>query len=134
MQTWEQDGYRVGELEWVLPESEGPSDADEAKELAQLAEKSQVQLDEMLAGMRKYFDDYHKRAIEEKIRNSGPRPAIENDVSKYSWWLCNLLPLSYSVRMDVIRAKPAKGRLEIAMKRMEAIGNSSNAIGKCNIQ
>ena len=134
MQTWEQDGYRVGELEWVLPESEGPSDADEAKELAQLAEKSQVQLDEMLAGMRKYFDDYHKRAIEEKIRNSGPRPSIENDVSKYSWWLCNLLPLSYSVRMDVIRAKTAKGRLEIAMKRMEAIGNSSNAIGKCNIQ
>mmetsp|Transcript_12750 Transcript_12750/g.46640 ORF Transcript_12750/g.46640 Transcript_12750/m.46640 type:complete len:467 (+) Transcript_12750:119-1519(+) len=132
--TWEQDGYRVGELEWIRPETEFPTRADEMKMLQQLAERSQQTLDAMLAGMRKYFDEYHKRAIEEKIRHSGVRPSVENELAKYSWWLCNLLPLAYGTRAEVIRSKTVKGRLEVAMARMEAIGNSSNTLGKCTIQ
>lgn len=109
VKSWEQDGYRVGQVEWMEDEvvEEGSEEAEKmgkvASEVVETAKAWMARVMESARGRR--------NALTEMVRNAGDMPPT-SDLEKLSFWLANLLPVDYNERLSLLRLSKTSERLQ----------------------
>nr|XP_010936520.1 LON peptidase N-terminal domain and RING finger protein 1 [Elaeis guineensis]XP_029123690.1 LON peptidase N-terminal domain and RING finger protein 1 [Elaeis guineensis] len=108
LRTWDQDGYRVAEVEWIqdilLPEGS----------------QERVELQQMASGAASQARMWIRRAREARIGRRPrqmERPEAEDmpglqDPEQFSFWLVNLLNLRPSARLELLRLRDTRERIQ----------------------
>ncbi|XP_051115768.1 uncharacterized protein LOC127240940 isoform X2 [Andrographis paniculata] len=116
LQNWDQDGYRVAEVEWV--EDNISPEENERTNLLEMVEKAAT-------FAKKWIKDAQEAAQGDRIRLAelfkaeGLMPSIR-DPERFSFWLATLTNRRPSERLDLLRMRDTKERIRRALLYLKA--------------
>lgn len=108
LRSWDQDGYRVAEVEWVqdvLPSEESLEREDLQKMVSEASERAQTWIRNAREAAR-----IGRRARRLEILQADGVPGV-HDPEKFSFWLVNLLNLRPSERLNLLRLRDTRERI-----------------------
>ncbi|KAL0924839.1 hypothetical protein M5K25_005697 [Dendrobium thyrsiflorum] len=112
LQSWDQDGYRVAEVEWiqdVLP-SEGSQEREDLQQMAsEASELAQTWIRNAREAAR-----IGRRARRLEVLQADGVPGAR-DPEKFSFWLVNLLNLRPSERLNLLRLRDTRERISCGL-------------------
>ena len=120
LETWQQDGYRVGRVEEARdePEAEGAAGAAGAAggegggaraDLPALAEEVDGLVDQWLQRARAYDG----RRARELVNRAGTKPPY-SDPEAFGFWVLSLLPLGSKEKLRLLSTLSSRVRLDAA--------------------
>ncbi|CAL5201856.1 unnamed protein product [Lathyrus oleraceus] len=108
LRSWDQDGYRVAEVEWVqdIMPSEGTKEREDLQELITNAAESA----RSWIGRAKEAARHDQRRLEKFVNVEGMIPPLR-DPECFSFWLATLSNRRPSERLDLLRIRDTKERI-----------------------
>ncbi|KAL7098865.1 hypothetical protein ACP275_09G045500 [Erythranthe tilingii] len=116
IRNWDQDGYRIAEVEWV--EDSYPPEGTERNDLLEMTHKA-------AAFARQWIKDAQKAAQGDRVRLAelfkaeGLMPPTR-DPERFSFWLATLTNLRPSERLDLLQIRDTKERIRRGLVYMKA--------------
>lgn len=112
LRSWDQDGYRVAEVEWfqdLLP----PEGSQEREDLRKMASEASELAQTWIRNAREAAR-IGRRARRLEVLQADGVPATQ-DPEKFSFWLVNLLNLSPSERLNLLRMRDTRERISCGL-------------------
>ncbi|XP_020580161.1 LON peptidase N-terminal domain and RING finger protein 1 [Phalaenopsis equestris] len=112
LRSWDQDGYRVAEVEWVqdLLPSEGTREREDLQKMAsEASEHAQTWIRNAREAVR-----IGRRARRLDFLQADAVPGAQ-DPEKFSFWLVNLLNLKPSERLNLLRMRDTRERISCGL-------------------
>ncbi|KAI5410134.1 hypothetical protein KIW84_055571, partial [Lathyrus oleraceus] len=108
LRSWDQDGYRVAEVEWVqdIMPPEGTKEREDLQELITNAAESA----RSWIGRAKEAARHDQRRLEKFVNVEGMIPPLR-DPERFSFWLATLSNRRPSERLDLLRIRDTKERI-----------------------
>ncbi|KAK6153436.1 hypothetical protein DH2020_013075 [Rehmannia glutinosa] len=119
IQNWDQDGYRIAEVEWVQDISP-PEGSTERNDLLEMTNKAAA-FARQLMRKAQYGSQAGRIRLEEVFKTEGLMPPTE-DPERFSFWLATLTNRSPSERLDLLRIRDTKERLRRGLLYIKAEG------------
>ncbi|PKA53662.1 Peroxisome biogenesis factor 10 [Apostasia shenzhenica] len=119
LRSWDQDGYRVAEVEWVqdaLP----PEGSEERENLQQMASEA-AELAQTWIRNARDATRIGRRARHLEFLQSDGVPGAQ-DPEKFSFWLVNLLNLRPSERLNLLRLRDTRERISCGLDYLRTTG------------
>ncbi|XP_068656922.1 uncharacterized protein [Aristolochia californica] len=117
VRSWDQDGYRVAQVEWVQDSCppEGTAERDDLNLMAAgAAELARTWIRRMRDAAR---TDRRLRRMDLPSTDGMPRP---QDPERFSFWLVNLLNLRPSDRLELLRLRDTRQRISRGLIHLRA--------------
>lgn len=112
--SWEQDGYRVGQVEWL---EDNPVEAD-SPDAAQVQALATIAVDlarTRMAQAQENLRSGRQGRLADLLRQAGDMPACTQP-ERLSFWLANLLPMRSEEKLKLLRSVDTKERLNRAVE------------------
>ncbi|GJP58786.1 hypothetical protein CLOP_g3526 [Closterium sp. NIES-67] len=125
--SWEQDGYRVAQVEWMqdtLPEA----GSEEAAKLSSLAEEVAGVAREWVARVLSTSRANRRSRLIEHVRSAGDIPPASQP-ERLSFWLANLLPIAPEEKLSFLRMTDPAERLSQELTLLRA-----HPLTSCHLQ
>ncbi|XP_020089912.1 LON peptidase N-terminal domain and RING finger protein 3 isoform X3 [Ananas comosus] len=108
LRSWDQDGYRVAEVEWVQ-DIKPPEGSVDREDLIQMANGA-AEMARMWIRRAKEATRIGRRARHSELIEAEGMPGPQ-DPEKFSFWLLNLLNLRPSERLELLRLRDTRERM-----------------------
>ncbi|CAI9112044.1 OLC1v1012415C2 [Oldenlandia corymbosa var. corymbosa] len=115
--NWDQDGYRVGEVEWVQ-DSYPPEGTQERNDLQEMVTRTAAYARQWLRAAQEAARGDRLR-LAELFKIEGLIPSTQ-DPERFSFWLATLTNRRPSERLELLRLRDTKERLRRALLYMKA--------------
>uniref|UniRef100_A0A7N0TYH7 Uncharacterized protein n=1 Tax=Kalanchoe fedtschenkoi TaxID=63787 RepID=A0A7N0TYH7_KALFE len=115
LKSWDQDGYRVADVEWVedIYPPEGTPERRELMEMTNnLAESARAWLNKQKVAARQ-----DRRHLEYLLAIEATMPSAQ-DPERFSFWFASLAERSSSEKVDLLRSRDTRQRLELGLNFM----------------
>eukprot|EP00271_Cylindrocystis_brebissonii_P006389 TRINITY_DN1915_c0_g1_i1.p1 TRINITY_DN1915_c0_g1~~TRINITY_DN1915_c0_g1_i1.p1 ORF type:complete len:548 (-),score=94.81 TRINITY_DN1915_c0_g1_i1:134-1777(-) len=118
VRSWEQDGYRVGEVEWMLDQAP-PTDSDAAKQVEDLATSAADLSRAWVGRLHDAARSSRRGRLAEVVRQAGDMPPPTQS-EHLSFWVANLLPVGSDERLTFLRTQDTSERLQREIEYLRA--------------
>ncbi|KAK9926052.1 hypothetical protein M0R45_023306 [Rubus argutus] len=109
IRSWDQDGYRVAEIEWVQDISP-PEGSREKAELQELTNNA-AEFARLWIGRGKRAASRDRRQFEKLLSVEAMMPSVQ-DPERFSFWLASLSNRRPHERLDLLRLRDTKERIQ----------------------
>ncbi|KAL6559523.1 hypothetical protein OROGR_004640 [Orobanche gracilis] len=116
IQNWDQDGYRIAEVEWV--EDTYPPDGTERNDLLEMTQKAAEFASQWIKDAREAAQGDRVK-LAELFKAEGLMPPTR-DPERFSFWLATLSNRRPAERLDLLRMRDTKERITRALLYMKA--------------
>ncbi|CAA0826858.1 zinc finger (C3HC4-type RING finger) family protein [Striga hermonthica] len=116
LRNWDQDGYRIAEIEWV--EDTYPPEGPERNDLLEMTQKAAEFASQWIKDAQGAAQGDRVR-LAELFKAEGMKPPTR-DPERFSFWLATLSNRRPSERLDLLRLRDTKERIQRSLLYMKA--------------